>query len=134
MLLLLAAGAHAQDRAAELERRADAIENDRGADAASDALSHARRALGAARHAPTPEARARALDIAEAAVTLADRLAARARARVALAQVQAQLREAETRSRAAREALEHAMQERARLAEALRTAQAPPPPPAPEGE
>lgn len=115
ILLATVATAGAQDldvRVAQLRERIERIENARGHDAAEDAIAHARRAIRSARQADQahePSVRARALRIADAALVLGDRLAARERARHALADARERKRAATRRSRAAREALERSI-------------------------
>lgn len=105
------------ERIEELRERARGLEEVRGHDAANDALEHARRALIAARVARR-EGRERAAErsvrIAEAALTLADRLAGRRRAHLALEQAREREEAARARAATAREALEAALRERAR--------------------
>lgn len=104
----------AESRVDALRARAHRIEEGRGAESAADALAHARRALRAASRGEDSRARRRALSIADAALILADRLAARARARSALEETRERKRVAARRARAAREALERAIAERER--------------------
>ena len=95
--------------------RIEHISNLRGHESAEEALTHARRAVRRAQQlliAGDDASAARALQIADAALVLADRLAAASRARQALADVQEQKRLAHVRTRAAREALERAIRQR----------------------
>jgi len=103
---------------AELRERLARIGEQVGADAADPALAHARRAMRAARDARRQGDVAgaeRALAIADAALILADRLAAQRRARLALDEARSREREANARAEAARDALAQALVERARV-------------------
>lgn len=117
-LLLATASASAQDvdaRVGGLRERMERVQNDRGHDAAEDALGHAARAIRAALRADRegqPGVALRALEIADAAITLADRLAARERARHALADARERKRTATRRAAAARTALESGIERR----------------------
>ncbi len=115
-LLGLATPAAAQDAPSidDLRERVARVEGQRGHEAAADAIAHARRAIQSAdRLAPTdPAAATRARAIADAALVLADRLAARERARHALADARERKRAATRRGQVAREALEAAMRQR----------------------
>lgn len=107
-----------ESRLEALRARARQIEGRFGAAAAEDALGHARRALRAAQSSErsgSTDAAERALDIADAALILADRLAARREARRDLRAARAARQRAHVRARAAREALERVQRERARV-------------------
>jgi hypothetical protein len=109
--------ASSEDRGQRLRSRYAQLRDEPGAQAAADALAHARRALSAvepARRRGDATAAERALAIAEAALTLADRLAARQRARSALEDARRRQRVAEQRAEAARTALERALTARGR--------------------
>ncbi|MEZ4339393.1 MAG: hypothetical protein R3B82_22450 [Sandaracinaceae bacterium] len=114
--LLCAAPVFAQDAPsiADLRERVARVEGQRGHEAAADALAHARRAIRSADQlaATDPDGSARARAIADAALVLADRLAARERARSALADARERKRAATRRTQVAREALERTMRQR----------------------
>ena len=118
LVLVTAASAGAQDvdaRVGELRERMERVHDERGHDAARDALGHAARAIRAALRADREgqgEVAARALGIADAALTLADRLASRERARAALADARERKRAATRRARVARAALEVGIEQR----------------------
>ncbi len=89
-----------------------------GSEAAEAAVAHARRALAAgvrARREGNAGAAERAMSIAEAALTLADRLVAQRRTRRELEEARHREEQAHTRAQSSREALERALLERARV-------------------
>ncbi|MGE0785032.1 MAG: hypothetical protein AB7S26_05035 [Sandaracinaceae bacterium] len=109
------ASGDADARIDELRVRARRLEEVRGHEAAEDALQHARRAILTARDAARRNDAAgfeRAIAIAQAALTLADRAAARRRAHDALEAARVERTAAETRAEAAREALSRAIRDR----------------------
>ena len=118
LLALLPAGALAQDAppsADDLRARLTRIEQERGHEAAESALDHARRALRASARAESTGdvgAASRARSIADAALVLADRLAARERAQRAVAEARERKAAAHRRAAAAREALQAALAQR----------------------
>ncbi|MCB9595783.1 MAG: hypothetical protein H6719_23880 [Sandaracinaceae bacterium] len=95
-----------------LRERVEHVEAQRGHEVAADAVAHARRALASVERlvaAGDAAGARRARGIADAALVLADRLAARERARHALADARERKLAAHRRAGVAREALERAV-------------------------
>lgn len=118
LLAWLPAGAAAQDAppsAEDLRARVARVERQRGHEAAESALDHARRALRASARAESSgdaAAAGRARAIADAALVLADRLAAQARAQRAVAEARERKAAAHRRAASARDALQAAVAQR----------------------